>query len=65
MLHFIFWVSSYQELNDKSPTARIDRKFPGYCVVASQVINLAILSDFIFLHLTYAHKRSAYLPQHV
>ena len=36
LLHFIFWLSSYQELNDKV-SKDFRRKFPGHLVVLSQV----------------------------
>ena len=36
MLHFVFWLSSYHELNDKY-AAHFGAKYPGYLVVASQV----------------------------
>ena len=38
LLHFIFWLSSYQELNEKGSFFR--RRFPGHLVVLSQVRRL-------------------------
>ena len=119
LLHFVFWVSSYQELNDKT-SASLNKKFralgwagerrlglwggggwgpfspaplllladlhhrrpysrtfhaharthsatraAGYFVVGSQLVNLALLSDFTINHLTMASQAKGYLPMHV
>lgn len=36
LCHFVFWLSSYQELNDRA-SADFGKKFPGHLVVLSQV----------------------------
>ena len=101
LLHFIFWVCSYHELNDKTsghlgkkiraffflllwvfflslslsrsrthlPTSHPLLVSPrvraaGYFVVGSQLVNLALLSDFIITHLTEAYSYTP-LPIHV
>ena len=106
LLHFVFWVSSYQELNDKT-SGSLNRKFraslsrralqplcacgllaagstayphrphtttprspplpyvalaAGYFVVGSQLVNLALLSDFSINHLAAAREHKGYLP---
>ena len=36
LCHFVFWLSSYQELNDRASNL-VGKKFPGHLVVMSQV----------------------------
>jgi len=45
VLSFVFWVSSYSELNDHS---RVLKKFVGVWVIAMQLIQLMIMGDFIY-----------------
>jgi len=63
LLHFIFWVCSYHELNDKT-SGHLGKKIPGYFVVGSQLVNLALLSEFFITHLTEAYSYTP-LPIHV
>ena len=37
----------------------------GYFVVGSQLVNLALLSDFVVEHLTHANAKEGYLPTSV
>lgn len=65
LLHFIFWLSSYQELNDRT-SADFGRKFPGHLVVLSQIVNLLLLADFVYYHISFArHGQSFILPHSV
>lgn len=41
ILHLIFWLSSYHELNDKY-TTEWQKKYPGYLVVLAQVCNYTV-----------------------
>jgi hypothetical protein len=54
-LHFAFWVSSYQELNDRYGDNTL-RRYPGHTVVLSQVVSLAVLGNFLVHHMTSARK---------
>ncbi len=53
MLHFVFWLSSYQELNDRVGSD-FSRRYPGYLVVLSQV--RSALADSVF---PSAHARAS------
>ena len=55
LLQFVFWVSSYHELNDKYSEDH-SRKYPGHLVVASQVVNLIVLGNFIMPHMGTARR---------
>ena len=96
LCHFVFWLSSYQELNDRA-SDMLGKKFPGHLVVLSQVrkergrgeqtssdgmdfsntpsppphppqiVNILLLCDFMYYHISFARSGSAFnralLPQ--
>lgn len=63
VLNFVFWLSSFHELNDKY-AAHFQRKYPGYLVVLSQVVNLLLMADYMYYFVLYAQKgRGPVLPQ--
>ena len=63
MLHFVFWLSSYHELNDKY-AAHFGAKYPGYLVVLSQVVNLLLMGDYVYFYMSSARSgRPVLLPQ--
>ncbi|OII71219.1 ER lumen protein retaining receptor [Cryptosporidium andersoni] len=45
ILAFIFWISSYSELND--PT-RLLKRHVGYWVIVMQIVQLVLMGDFIY-----------------
>lgn len=59
-LHFIFWVSSYHELNDKHGDG-VAKRYPGHTVVFAQVVNLLVMGDYILHHVLVA-RRAHLLP---
>ncbi len=61
MLHFIFWVSSYHELNDRYGDG-LAKKYPGHLVVFAQVVNLLVMGDYILHHVIVA-RRAQLLPR--
>lgn len=64
-LHFVFWLSSYHELNDKYATS-IGSKYPGHLVVLSQVVNLVLMGDYIYYYMASArHGKPVLLPVNV
>lgn len=51
-LHFMFWVSSYHELNDRY----VDNPFHGgwfvgYIVLASQIVQLILMADYFYYYI--------------
>ena len=60
---FLFWLSSYHELNDKYADA-LHRKYPGVMVVLSQVVNLLLVADYMYVFMVTARsRRPVLLPQ--
>ena len=63
VLTFLFWLSSYHELNDKYADA-LHRKYPGVMVVLSQVVNLLLVADYMYVWMSSARsRRPVLLPQ--
>ena len=63
VLTFLFWLSSYHELNDKYADA-LHRKYPGVMVVLSQVVNLLLVADYMYVFMVTARsRRPVLLPQ--
>ena len=63
VLTFLFWLSSYHELNDKYADA-LHRKYPGVMVVLSQVVNLLLVADYLYVWVATARsRRPMLLPQ--
>lgn len=54
-LHFVFWLSSYHELNDKY-TDEYAKKYPGHLVVLSQIVNLLLMCDYIYYYMVSARS---------
>jgi len=51
MLHFSFWIFTYQELND--PMFAAHYKFPnisGYAVLLASLVEFGIMAKFIFYY---------------
>lgn len=55
LVHFIFWLSSFHELNDRYAQSHL-QKYPGYLVVFSQLVNLALISDYVYVYLKSAKQ---------
>ena len=63
VLTFLFWLSSYHELNDKYAD-QLHRKYPGVMVVLSQVVNLLIMADYMYTYMQTAfNRRPVLLPR--
>jgi hypothetical protein len=63
LLHFIFWLSSFHELNDKY-AATFGSKYPGHLVVLSQMINLILMGDYCYYYIAWTRtNRPFLLPQ--
>jgi hypothetical protein len=60
VLTFLFWLSSYHELNDKYADA-LHRRYPGVMVVLSQVVNLLVVADYLFVYMTKAYNKQPLL----
>eukprot|EP01016_Furgasonia_blochmanni_P029946 TRINITY_DN3130_c0_g1_i3.p2 TRINITY_DN3130_c0_g1~~TRINITY_DN3130_c0_g1_i3.p2 ORF type:complete len:171 (+),score=52.12 TRINITY_DN3130_c0_g1_i3:223-735(+) len=55
ILNFIFWVFSYEELNDASASSlAVAPGHVGYCVIVAQAGQLILMADF-FYHLSLIH----------
>jgi hypothetical protein len=62
LLQLIFWVSSFQELND-ARASTIAAQYPGYLVVLSQVVHMLLMGNFFWLYLESARQgKPMYLP---
>lgn len=57
VLNFLFWVSSYHELNDKYAET-FHRKYPGVMVVLSQVVSLLVMCEYIYMYLAAARDKN-------
>ena len=57
---FVFWLSSFRELNDKY-AAHYSRAYPGHLVVLSQVVNLLLLADYVYFYLSSARRREGFI----
>lgn len=64
ILSFVFWLSSYHELNDKYAET-FHRKYPGALVVLAQVVNLALLVDYVWIYLRAARRAGPILIRSV
>jgi heme/copper-type cytochrome/quinol oxidase subunit 2 len=53
MLHFIFWIASYHELNDKYHATHVGRNI-GLAILLSQIAHLIILADYFYYYITAA-----------
>ena len=62
VMHLVFWVSSFQELNDKTNT-HFTGQFPGYLVVISQLVHILLMANFFLLYIESARQgKPMYLP---
>jgi len=62
LLQLIFWVSSFQELNDARASS-IAAQYPGYLVVFSQIVHILLMGNFFWLYLESARQgKPMYLP---
>lgn len=57
---FVFWLSSFRELNDKY-AAHYSRAYPGHLVVLSQVVNLLLLADYVYFYLSASRRREGFI----
>lgn len=65
IMHLIFWVSSFQELNDKQ-SSHFTGQYPGYLVVLSQVVHILLMGNFFLLYIESARQgKPMYLPVNV
>jgi ER lumen protein retaining receptor len=63
MMHFVFWLSSFHELNDKYAT-HFGGKYPGHLVLLSQMVNLLLMGDYIYYYMASARSgKPVLLPQ--
>jgi len=63
VLSFVFWVSSFHELNDKYASSMMS-KYPGLMVVGCQIVNLLLMADYMYLYLTSARAGRPLLLPH-
>ena len=56
LMHFVFWLSSYHELNDKYAST-VSGRYPGHLVVLSQVVNLLLMGDYVYYYLVSAKNQ--------
>ena len=54
MLHFVFWLSSYQELNDKY-AQHFGAKYPGECTQARDTLDLLLMPIALFYYYLFFH----------
>lgn len=55
LLQFIFWISSFHELNDKY-AQHWGGKYPGHFVVVSQLVNLIVVGDYVYQYISSARR---------
>lgn len=55
MMHFIFWLSSFHELNDKYHETHVGRNI-GWMILIAQVAHLVMLGDYFYYYITAALK---------
>lgn len=58
VLHFLFWMSSYHELNDKAADA-VHKRYPGVMVILAQVVNLLLSGEYLWEYVKVARADSA------
>lgn len=63
ILHLIFWLSSFHELNDKY-TTEWQKRYPGYLVVIAQIANVILMADYVYYHLLAARKKERFILPH-
>ena len=55
MMHFVFWLSSFRELNDKYHETHVGRNI-GWMILIAQVAHLVMLADYFYYYITAAMK---------
>lgn len=55
ILHFVFWISSFHELNDRYAQSHL-QKYPGHLVVLSQLVNLILVGDYVYVYMLSAKQ---------